>query len=70
MRRIITISIPEDISKELDKAVLEEETSRSSLVKNSLRDFLWTRRFRSLRKKAMLKVKGRLTDQDIFDQVS
>lgn len=72
MRQTITISISQDLKKELDKLTQEEGLSRSDIVRDSLRDYLFVHRFHSLRKGMMSKAKrkGIYTDQDVFDRVS
>ena len=72
MRETITISIPEAIKKELDEVTAQEGISRSDLVRESLRDYLFIRRFRILRSKMMARAQaqGVYTDQDIFNRVS
>lgn len=72
MRETITISIPEDLKKELDAVTKREGLTRSDLVRESLRAFLTLRRFRQLRMKltAKAKAQGIYTDQDVFDRVS
>ncbi len=70
MRETITISIPEDIKKQLDKIMAQEGTTRSSIIRESLRDYLFIRQFRSLRKRMMAKTPRAYADQDIFDRVS
>ena len=70
MRETVTVSIPEEIKKQVDKIVVQEGTTRSSIIKESLQDYLFIRQFRSLRKKMMGKSSRVYTDQDIFDRVS
>lgn len=72
MRQTITVSIPRGIKALLDKVVSQEGVSRSDIVRDSLRDYLFIRRFRSLRKRMVPKAqaKGIYTDQDVFDKVS
>lgn len=72
MRQTITISISQAVKKELDKLTQEEGLSRSDIVRDSLRDYLFVHRFQSLRKRMMSKAKkkGIYTDQDVFDRVS
>ncbi len=72
MRQTITISIPEDLKEALDKVSEEEGVSRSDLVRESLRDYLFVRRFRTLRARLMARArtKGVFTDEDVFDRVS
>ena len=72
MRSTITISVPEAMRSELDRLSRSDGVSRSDLVRESLRDYLFLRRFRSMRKSMVSKAaaRGVYTDQDVFDQVS
>ena len=70
MRSTLTISLPADIRKELDRVVREEGIPRSAVVRQSLKHYLWSRRFHALRRRMMAKLKRPYTDQDIFDMVS
>ena len=72
MRATITISVPEEIKAELDKVVRDEGISRSEIVRESLRDYLFMRRFRQLRAKMLAKAQaqGIFTDEDVFKRVS
>jgi len=72
MRETITISVPEEIKAELDKVVRDEGISRSDVVLESLRDYLFMRRFRRLRAKMLAKAQaqGVFTDEDVFKRVS
>jgi metal-responsive CopG/Arc/MetJ family transcriptional regulator len=70
MRQTVTISLNEETRKELDAIARREGVSRSDLIRESLRDFLFVRNFRRLREKMMAKAKGVYTDQDVFDRVS
>jgi metal-responsive CopG/Arc/MetJ family transcriptional regulator len=72
VRETITISLPEDLKRELDAVIAKEGLTRSDLVRESLRSFLAIRKFRQLRQKltAKAKAQGIFTDQDVFDRVS
>jgi metal-responsive CopG/Arc/MetJ family transcriptional regulator len=72
MRHTVAISVPADLKKELDKVCKEEGVSRSDLVRESLRDYLFARRFRLLRARMLAKARaqGIYTEKDVFDQVS
>ena len=70
MRETITISIPEDIKRQLDKITEQEGVTRSGIIRESLRDYLFIRQFRSLRKRMMANASHVYTDQDIFDRIS
>lgn len=72
MRRRITVGVPEKIRRELDKTAREEGISRSDVIRESLRYYLFMRRFRRLRAKAVAKAQaqGIFTDGDVFKRVS
>ncbi len=72
MRESISISLPEGLKAELDEAVQAEGVSRSDVVRQALRDHLFVRRFRDLRRQLMpyAEAQGAFTDEDIFDEVS
>ena len=72
MRSTITISLPEKVRTQLDRVSKTEGVSRSDLVRESIRDYLFLRQFRAIRKNMVPKAarRGIHTDQDVFDRVS
>lgn len=68
MNRVLNIRIPEDIRAELLAVSKEEHVPFSSLIRESLREFLAVRRFRRLRGKVLpfAEAQGLLTDEDVF----
>lgn len=72
MRSTITISLPEEVKVEIDRVSQADGVSRSDIVRESVRDYLFVRRFRELRRIMVAKAsqQGVLTDQDVFDQMS
>ena len=72
MRSTLTISIPGNVRAQLDRVSKAEGVSRSDIVRESIRDYLFVRQFRSLRKTMVSKAsrQGICTDQDVFDRVS
>ena len=72
MRETVSISLPEEIKTELDKAVVEEGLSRSDLVRQAVKDFLFIRRFRSLRARLVSQTQatGLFNDEDVFERIS
>jgi predicted transcriptional regulator len=72
MRETVTISLPRAIRRELDKIAKEEGISRSDVLRQSLEDFLFVRRFRQLRQRMMAAAQadGIFTDEDVFNRVS
>ncbi len=72
MRRNVTLSLPEDLTKELDAVCREEGASRSEVVRDALRKQFAIRQFRRLRHRLMAKAtaRGIVTDEDAFRTVS
>jgi metal-responsive CopG/Arc/MetJ family transcriptional regulator len=72
MRQTVAISLPEDLKEALDKVCSEEGVTRSDLVRESLKDYLFFRRFKALRAKLLAKAKaqGIYTDEDVFNRIS
>ncbi len=70
MRQTLTISLPLKIKKDLDKICREEGIAKSYLIRESLRDYLFLRQFRKLRKQMLSKAKEVYTDEDVFNKVS
>lgn len=72
MRSTITVSIPQDVRKELDRVSETDGISRSDIVRESVRDYLFIRQFRTLRKAMAPRAArcGVYTDQGVFDRVS
>lgn len=72
MRETVTISLPQAVRRELDKIAKEDGLSRSEVLRQSLEDFLFVRRFRRLRLRMMAaaQAEGVYTDEDVFTKVS
>ena len=72
MRETVTISLPQAVRRELDKIAKQEGISRSDVLRQSLEDFLFVRRFRQLRQRMMAaaQARGVFTDEDVFNRVS
>jgi len=72
MRETVTISLPQAIRRELDKVAKAEGVSRSDVLRQSLEDFLFVRRFRQVRQRmmAIAQAQGIFTDEDVFTRVS
>ena len=71
MRESISISLPEDLKAELDEAVSVEGVSRSDVVREAVREYLFIRRFLALRQELIpyAEAAGVFTDEDVFRAV-
>jgi metal-responsive CopG/Arc/MetJ family transcriptional regulator len=50
MRESISISLPKELKKEMDRYSESQGVSRSDMVREALRDYLFVQRFRALRR--------------------
>ena len=70
MSTTITIDLREETKAALDDAVREEGMSQNEMIDKALQDYLFIRRFRSLRERMMSQGGRGFTDRDVFDLVS
>jgi metal-responsive CopG/Arc/MetJ family transcriptional regulator len=72
MRITLTVSLPEDLNRELSRMVKRKGTSRSKAVREALRRQVALERFRDLRGRLVPKggKAGFHTDEDVFEAVS
>jgi len=72
MRQTLTIRLPDDLRKELQKISKEESKPMSDLVRESLQRYIAIYKFRRLRNKVLpfAESQGILTDEDVFDVIS
>lgn len=72
MRESISISLPDDLKKELDSYTETQGVSRSDMVREALRDYLFAQKFRALRRELIpyAQAQGIYTDEEVFREVS
>ena len=72
MQESITILVPSELKVALDELTRNAGASPDELVGEAIKQYLFVRRFRSLRERMAPKAQsqGILTDQDVFDRVS
>lgn len=72
MRQSRTISLPQGLSREIEKLTADEGITRSDVVRMAVSDYLYFRKFKKIRDRMMLKAqsKGVFTDEDVFSRVS
>lgn len=66
------MSLPENISKELDKFAKNTGRNKSDIMKESLSLFLWEMKLRAVQKKLGPKAKklGLVSEEDVFKAIS
>lgn len=72
MRKTLTVSLPEDLNRELSRMVKRKGASRSQVVQEALRRHIAVERFRDLRDRIVPKGAraGFHTDEDVFKAIS
>jgi hypothetical protein len=70
MSSTILADLSDETKATLAEAAREEGMSQNELIDKALQNYLFIRRFRSLRERMMSQAGKTLTDQDIFDLVS
>jgi len=72
MRAVLSISLPEELAKELNEFAREMGRNKSDIVKESISLFLWEARFNKTRRTLAPKAKkqGIITEDDLFRTVS
>jgi metal-responsive CopG/Arc/MetJ family transcriptional regulator len=71
-RKAVTVSLPADLTRQLDLVCKAEGSSRSEVVRDALQRQLAIREFRRLRRRIVPKARARgiVTDEDAFRAVS
>ena len=72
MRSVLSISLPEKTSSELEKYAKSTGRSKSDIVKESINLYLWEAQFRKMQRRLSTKAKkrGMVTEDDVFKAVS
>jgi metal-responsive CopG/Arc/MetJ family transcriptional regulator len=72
MRSVLSISLPQKMSKELEQFAKSTGRNKSDIVKESISLYLWETRFRETKKRLSAKAKkaGMITEEDVFKAVS
>ena len=72
MRKVLSVSLPEEMAAELDTFAKATGRNKSDIVKESLGIFLWEARFKGIKNKLAGKAKaaGIVTEEDVFKAVS
>ena len=72
MRQTLTIRLPDDLRKELQKISKEESKPMSDLVRESLQRYISIYKFHRLRNRVLpfAESQGILTDEDVFDVIT
>jgi metal-responsive CopG/Arc/MetJ family transcriptional regulator len=72
MRAIISVSFPEELASELNRLAKETGRTKSELIKEALRAYIWEERFKKLTRSVRVKARKRgfVTDEDVLKVIS
>ena len=72
MRSVLSVSLPETVSFELEKFARSTGRSKSDIVKESITLYLWEAQFRKVRRHLSVRAKKRgiVSEDDVFKVVS
>jgi predicted DNA-binding protein len=72
MRSVLSVSLPEKTSSELEKFAKSTGRSKSDIVKESINLYLWEAQFCKIQKRLSVKAKRRgiVSEDDVFKAVS
>ena len=68
----LTIRIPEDLKRQLERLCEQQNRPVSDVVRDSLRRYVAAEKFKALRHKTLpfAEAQGFLTDEDVFEAIS
>jgi metal-responsive CopG/Arc/MetJ family transcriptional regulator len=72
MQETITFILPAEIKPAFDNATREEGITPSELIREAINEYLFLRKFKSLRERMILQAQqqGISSEQEVFDRVS
>lgn len=70
MSAILTINLTEEVKETLGKVAREDGVSENALAARALQDYLFIRRFRTLRERMIAESDKSYTDEEVFELVS
>ena len=72
MRSVLSVSLSEEVSSELEKLARSTGRTKSDIVKESIDLYLWEARFRKLQKRVGTRAKkaGIVNEEDVLKAIS
>ncbi len=72
MRTVLSISLPEELSKELNNFAKKTGRNKSDIIKESLSLFLWEMKLKEFQKRLSPRAKklGIVTEEDVYNNIS
>lgn len=72
MRTVLSISLPEDISRQLNSIAKKMGRNKSDIAKEAISLFLWEMKLKNLQRRLGPRAKrlGIVTEEDVFRKIS
>jgi metal-responsive CopG/Arc/MetJ family transcriptional regulator len=72
MSNVISVNLPKKLAADLYKMAKNTGKTKSELIKDALRVFLWEEKFKKIKRTVSLKAKAKklITDDDVFKTIS
>lgn len=72
MRTVVSISLPGEISKELNNLAKKTGRNKSDIIKEALSLFLWETKLKDVQRRLGRRAKkiGIVTEEDVFREIS
>lgn len=69
MKQNLTVSLTEKVRSDLERLAKDEGLSKSQIVRNAIRDYVFTKKLMIFQSKMLANVpNGMLTNEDVFDR--
>ncbi|MGH7801006.1 MAG: CopG family ribbon-helix-helix protein [Thermodesulfobacteriota bacterium] len=72
MRAAVTISLPPDLLKKVDRLAKKKGIGRSDFIREAINRYIWQMRFEELRENMKIQARknGIFTEEDVFKEIS
>lgn len=72
MRAAVTVSLPPDLLKKVDRLAKEKGIGRSDFIREAINRYIWQMKFEGLRENMRIQArkKGIFTEEDVFKEIS
>ena len=72
MRAAVTVSLPPDLLKKVDRLAKKKGIGRSDFIREAINRYIWQMKFEGLRENMRIQArkKGIFTEEDVFKEIS
>lgn len=72
VRAAVTISLPPDLLKKVDRLAKKKGIGRSDFIREAINRYIWQMRFEELRENMKIQARknGIFTEEDVFKEIS